>query len=214
MFGPKKVAILASELVGTFVLSLVFYSMIARTSFPLFSGLAAGATLAVMIFAVGAISEAHLNPAVTISSWVMRRMDTTKAVVYIAMQMLGGLAAWGLISYFMGHSLTSLAGTKFDWRVFTGEALGTAIFAYGAASAMLQKYEAAKCAFVIGASYAVGIMAASLASNGILNPAVAVGIQSWDWSYAVGPIAGAVVGSNLYLIVYSAANAKTAKKRK
>ncbi len=208
MFGQKKIAMVVAEFLGAGFLSLVFYAMLARTSFPLFSGLAAGLTLAVLILVVGGISGGDFNPAVTVSKWVMRKTDTANAVVFIAAQVLGGLAAWGLIRYFIGHSLTSLAGAKFDWHVFVAEGVGTAVFVFGAAASMIQKMDATKCAFVTGASFAVGVLIASLGSNGLLNPAVALGIQSWDWSYAVGPLAGAVVGSNVYAMLYQASKAK------
>ncbi len=205
MFGLKKIAMIVAELVGVFVLTMVFYSMLARTTFPLFSGLAAGLTVGVMLFAVGGVmSEAHLNPALTISMWVMRRLDTLTALVHIAAQVLGAVAAWGLMRYFLGHNLSNLAGTKFEWRVMIAEGVGTAVFAFGVAAAWVQTLDVAKRVFVIGASYALGIMVASLAANGILNPAVALGIHSWDWSYAVGPIFGAVVGSNLYALLFAA----------
>ncbi len=208
MFGQKKIAMIVAEFLGVGVLSMVFYAMIARTSFPLFSGLAAGATVAVMMVVLNGVSGVHLNPAVTVSMWVMRQLDTAKAVVYIAAQMLGGLAAWGLIRYFLGHQLTSMAGANFDWKVLIAEGVGTAVFAFGAAAAWAQKLDVTKTAVVTGASYALGILVASLAANGLLNPAVAVGVQSWDWSYAVGPLVGAVVGSNLYAMLYAASKAK------
>ncbi len=208
MFGQKKIAMIVAEFLGVGMLTMVFYAMLARTSFPLFSGLAGGLMVGLLVVVIGNVSEAHVNPAVTVSMWVMRKLDTAHAVVYIAAQMLGGLAGWGLIRYFMGHSLTSLAGPKFAWRVLIAEGVGTAVFAFGAAAALIQKLDVTKRAFVVGASYALGILVASLAANGILNPAVALGIQSWDWSYAVGPLLGAVVGSNIYAMLYQASKAK------
>ena len=216
MIGQKKIAMIVAEFLGVFTLSLVFYSMLARTTFPLFSGLAAGLTLGVLTLVIGSVSEAHVNPAVTVSMWVMRKIGTFTAIAYIAAQVLGGLVAWALIQYFIGHSLTNLAGAKFDWHVAIAEGIGTAVFAFGAAAAMIQKLDTARTAFVMGASYALGIMVASLAANGLLNPAVALGIHSWDWSYAVAPLFGAVVGSNLYAMLYmaSTSSVKSAKKAK
>ncbi len=207
MFGRNKVAIIVAEFLGVVILSMAVYSMLARTSFPLFSGLAAGLTIGVMTLVIGNISQAHINPAITLSMWGMRKIDTYKAIIYICSQILGGLAAWWLIHYFIGRPLTSMAGQHFAWKVLVAEALGTMIFAFGAAAAILQDFEPAKRAAVIGISFAIGVMVASLASNGILNPAVALGIQSWNWAYATGPIIGALVGSNLYLLMFSAASA-------
>lgn len=218
MFGQKKIAMILAELLGVYFLTMVVYSMLARTPFPFFSGIAAGLTITVLTLVIGNLSGAHINPAVTISMWGMRRVNTIKAIVYIAAQMAGAVLAWATIRYFLQHSLTSMAGAHFEWRVLIAEALGTAVFVFGAASAMLQKFEPAKAAAIIGASFAIGVMIASLASNGILNPAVALGVQSWDWAYATGPIIGALIGSNVYYLMYAGvpkiATKSTSSKKK
>src|SRR5690606_23063897 len=154
------------------VLAVVFYSVVARTAFPLFTGIAAGGTLALMVLAVGHASGAHLNPAVTLGLWTLNKTKTLPALVSIAAQVLGGLAAWWLLTYFLGHSLTDLAG-KFEWKVLVAEAIGAAVFTFGLAAAYLQNLEQGKLAAAAGISLALGIMVASLASNGIVNPAVA-----------------------------------------
>ena len=63
----------------------------------------------------------------------------------------------------------------------------------------------------------MGILVASLASNGIVNPAVAIGVQSWSWVYAVAPLVGAVLGANVYGLMATPmklAKKPAAKKRK
>jgi len=201
MFGREKLAAIVAEFLGASVLTMAVYTIIARTSFPLFSGMAAGATIAVLTMAVGAASGAHFNPAITFGLWTVRKVSTARAVVFIAAQMLGAIAAWGLLKYFLGHSLTSLAGS-FEWKIFVAEALGTAVFAFGFASAVFQKFENGKAAATVGIALTVGILVASLASNAILNPAVALGIQSWSWTYAVAPLVGALVGMNVYSLLF------------
>jgi glycerol uptake facilitator-like aquaporin len=203
MSARQKVAMVVAELMGAAVLASAVYAMVGRTTFPLFGGLAAGLTLGLLVHTIGSASGAHVNPAVTLGLWSVRKISTVKAVFYIAAQMLGGLAAWGLINYFMGAKLQSIAGEEFDWKILIAEATGTFIFAFGIASAIYQKYEGAKLAFTVGASLTIGILVASLGSNGVLNPAVAVGIQSWSWAYAVGPIVGAVLGMNVYALLFS-----------
>ena len=214
MFGKKNIALIFGEFFGVGILTLVFYSMLARTPFPFFSGIAVGITLAALTVVLGKVSGAHLNPALTISMWVMRKIDTASALVYIAAQVVGGVAAWQLINYFMGRSITSIAAPQFAWKVLVAEGIGTAVAAFGAAAAMINDLELSKRALITGGSFALGIMVASLASNGIINPAVALGIRSWDWSYAVGPIFGAVVGSNIYALLYAGANTPVRGKAK
>lgn len=203
MFSKQKVAMVVAELMGVTVLATAVYAMVGRTTFPLFAGLAAGVTLGLLVHTVGAVSGAHVNPAITLGLWSVRKVKTTQAIVYLVVQMLGGLAAWKLAQYFLGNPIQSIAGEEFVWKVLIAEAVGTFIFGFGVASAVYQKYEGTKLAFTVGASLTIGILVASLASNGVLNPAVAVGIQSWNWAYAVGPIVGAVLGMNVYALLFT-----------
>lgn len=204
MFGRNKIAMLVAEFLGAGTLVAAVYTIMARTSFPLFSALAAGGVVALFTLTVGRVSGAHLNPAITFGLWTIRRVQTTRAIALIAAQMLGGLAAWALLKYFMGNSLTSIAGETFAWKVFVAEAVGTAVFAFGFAAAVMERRDEDKTAAAIGMSLFVGILVASLASNAVLNPAVAVGIQSWSWAYAAAPLAGALVGMNVYSMLFAA----------
>ncbi len=204
MLTRQKVAMLVAEVFGTTTLAVAVYSMVARTSFPLFGGMAAGLTLALMVLAVGKVSGALINPAVTVGLWSIRKLKTTSAIMLLAAQMLGGVAAWSLIKYFIGRPLDSLVQGPFDWKVLIAEAVGAIVFTFGLASAVYQKYEGGKLAFAAGASLTLGILVASMASNGVINPAVAVGLQSWSWAYAVGPLIGSVIGMNLYALLFEA----------
>ena len=213
MLGKNKVAMVVAEFMGVATLAMAVYTIMARTSFPLFSGMAAGVVVALFTLAVGAVSGAHINPAITFGLWSIRKISTAKAIIYIAAQALGGLAAWALLKYFLGHSLTSIAGTgtAISWKVFVAEAIGTGIFAMGFAAAIVQKFEGAKLAGTIGLSLFVGVLVASLASNAVLNPAVAAGIQSWSKTYALAPLAGSLVGMNLYTMLFAGATVETSK---
>lgn len=203
MIGRQKIAMIIAEFLGTTVLAVAVYSMVARTSFPLFAGLAAGLCAALFTVTVGHISGAHLNPAVTIGLWSMRKIAASKAVVFIAAQMLGGLAAWMLIKYLIGQDIEALASSKFEGKVFVAEALGAFIFTFGVAAALLEKLSIGRTALVIGGSLLLGILVASLGSNGVVNPAVALGIQSWNWAYATGPLLGGILGVSFYGLVFN-----------
>ncbi len=205
MFDQKKIAMIVAEFLGAALLTVALYAVLARTAFPLFTALAVGVTYGLLTLIFGAVSGAHANPAVTIGKWTLKKIDTPQALVFVAAQVLGGLGAWSLLKYFTGRSLTSIAADKFDWKVLVAEAVGTAVFTFGIAAAVYMKFEGAKLATVVGASLFLGVLVASMASNGVLNPAVALGIQSWDWAYATGPLIGAIVGMNLYGLVFVAA---------
>lgn len=202
MFKQDKIAIVVAEFLGTSILCMALYFSLARTGFPLFTGAAVGLTFALMVMIFGAVSGGHFNPAITVAHWTRRNVSTTNAIVNIAAQFLGAVVAWSLIRYFMGHNLASLAGPKFSGTAYTAEALGAAIFAFGIAAAVFMKVEGAKFATAVGLSLFVGVQVAALASNGIINPAIALGVQSWNWVYATAPIVGAVIGYNLYALVF------------
>ncbi len=202
MFSRLKFAMVLAELMGVMVLVTAVYSMVARTSFPLFGGLAAGITLGLLTLTIGATSGAHVNPAITLGLWTIRKVKTLTAISYITFQMLGGYLAFLLINYLMGRNIESIANAP-DLKIFIAEAIGALIFGFGVASAIYQKYEGGRLAFAIGGSLTIGILVASLASNGILNPAVAIGLQSWNKAYALGPIVGSIVGMNLYALLFA-----------
>ncbi len=203
MFRRENVAAVFAEFLGTATLATVVFAMVGRTTFPFFADVAAGVTLALMVLAIGEVSGAHINPAVTLGMWTVRKISTARALVYIVAQMLGGLAVWGLLSYLINKPLPSIAAKSFDWRIFIAEAIGTFVFTFGIASAVYQGYEGARKAITIGASLMIGALVASIAANGLLNPAVALGVQSWDKMYVLAPIIGSVVGVNLYALLFA-----------
>ena len=202
MISRNKLAALVAELMGVVVLVTAVYSMVARTSFPLFGGLAAGLTLGVLVYTIGNTSGAHVNPAITLGLWSVRKIKTLKALSYIAAQMLGAFAALKLVNYFLGSDIQSIAN-KFDVKVLIAEATGALVFGFGVASAVYQKLEGEKLAFTVGGSLTLGILVASLSSNGVINPAVALGLQSWNAAYVAGPIIGSIIGMNLYALLFA-----------
>ena len=192
-----------AEFLGGGLLSLALYTILARTTFPIFTGAAVGLTAALLVMIFGEVSGGHANPAVTLALWTRSKISSVNAVINIAAQMLGGFAAWKLITYFMAHKLTSLAGAKFAWAPFIAEAVGAAVFTFGVGAAVYMKAEGKQLATAVGMSLFLGVLVGSLGSNGILNPAAALGVQSWDWAYVAGPLIGGIVGINLYAMIFA-----------
>ena len=103
----------------------------------------------------------------------------------------------------MNNTLTSVGG-HFTWRIMIAEAVGTGIFAFAWAAVAYQRFTVAAKASAAGLALTIGIIAASSASIGLLNPAVALGIKAWVWgTYVLGPIVGAVIGVNLYTLLFA-----------
>ena len=56
-----------------------------------------GLTVVVMAYAIGPISGCHINPAITVSMLVAGKIKTRDAIGYIVAQLLGAVAAAGVL---------------------------------------------------------------------------------------------------------------------
>ena len=101
MFPAKALA----EVIGTFTMIFVGAGSIALSekfpqTFPAFIiPIAWGLTIALMIFAVGHISGAHFNPAVTLAFVVAKRIPASAILIYWPSQLTGGLLAISLLEF-------------------------------------------------------------------------------------------------------------------
>jgi glycerol uptake facilitator protein len=199
MFGKRKIAALVAEFIGTGVLTLLVLSVQrSQLGLAFFVAVGAGLALTLTTFALHETSGAHFNPALTIALWTARKVETLTAISYIVAQMLGGWAVYFLYKYYTNTSLQAVGG-HFVGRTLVAEAVGTALFSFGIAATVYKRYSVTAVAAYTGAAYTLGIIAASSASIGLLNPSVALGIRAWVWgTYVLGPVIGAVVGVNLY----------------
>ena len=91
---------LTAEFIGTFWLVLGGCgSAVLAAAFPevgiglLGVSLAFGLTVLTIVYSLGHISGAHLNPAVSIGLWIGGRFSTKDLLPYIVAQILGGIAA-------------------------------------------------------------------------------------------------------------------------
>lgn len=202
MFGRRKVAAVVGEFLGTATLAFTVLDVSRSTiGIPYFVALAAG--LAVVVVGLSFATDVQLNPAVTLALWTARRVKTLTAVVYIVAQFLGGWAAYGLYKYFV-HGTVQHVSSGYQARILIAEAVGAFVFTLVASAVLYEKVWGYRRAMVVGVAYTVGILVASASSNGFINPAVALGSNSWGWAtYALGPVLGAILGVNLYALLFS-----------
>lgn len=207
MFGRRNVATIVAEFLGTGALTLLVLSVQRSTiGVPFFVAAAAGLIVALMVFAVGGISGGYFNPGLTLGFWTARKLSSVKTVLYIAAQLLGAWGAYYLYTYLVKNSLQPVGG-HFAGRILVAEAVGTAVFAFGVAAAVYQGFSRAVTASFVGLALMLGIIAASPASIGLLNPAVALGVRAWVWgTYVLGPVVGAIIGVNLYGLLFADPN--------
>ena len=222
MLERDRVAAVVAEFLGAGVLTLLVLSVQRSTiGVPFFVAAAAGLTLAMAVFTLG--PRGFFNPAITLGLWTLRRLSSLNAVLYIVAQFLGALGAYYLYTYFVKNDLQSVGG-NFSGRIMVAEAVGAAVLGLGVAAAIYRGLSSAVTASFAGLSLMLGMIAASPAAIGLLNPAVALGAKAWVWgTYVLGPVLGAVIGINLYALLFapgvtttaasSTAVASTAKKR-
>lgn len=203
MFGRKKVAMVVAEFLGTFVLTCAIYAVLSQRLPAFFVVSAAGTTLGLMVLILGSTSGAHLNPAVTLGHWIVRRIQPMQAVVYIAAQLLGAFVAWQLLEYLLGVPLRDISTKRFISSVLVAEAVGTFVFTFGLSAAIYQGYKGLRQAVTIGASLTLGALVASIGGNGLVNPAVALGTKSLSFEYLAGPLLGAIAGMMLYTVLFA-----------
>jgi aquaporin Z len=216
MFQRKKIALIVAEFLGTALLTLVVLAVSKSTiGIPYFVAIAAGLAVGVGMLVFGPVSGAQMNPAITIGLWSARRIKTMPAVVYVAAQLLGGVAAYWLFTYFANQHWQNSG--HYSGHVLVAEAAGTFVFglAWAALSYRKADDDGRGAAALVGVAFTIGIIVASASASGLLNPAVALGLRMWGWgTYVLGPVLGAVIGVNVYSLLFAPVEGKTSSKKK
>lgn len=198
----------AAELVGTFM--LVFAGTGAIVANEVSGGaithvgvaLTFGLVVLAMIYAVGDVSGAHLNPAVTLGFVAARRFEPGRAVYYITSQLIGAvLASLALRALFPSHSTlgsTLPAGT--DIQSFILEVILTWMLMFVILSVSAgAKEKGVLAGIAVGSVIAFEALFAGPISGASMNPArsLAPALVSGNleslWVYLSAPCLGAVL---------------------
>ncbi len=183
-----------AEMLGTFGLTIAVLLSISGT-LPIPTPLIAALTLGLFVYSIGHISGTHLNPAVSIALWSIKKISPRELLGYIVAQFIGA----GLASA-VAHAMLKVPMLIVNDRGAVGfaEGLGAFFFAFGIASVVYGKAPSMMSGAVVGGSLLLGISIAASVSNGVLNPAVAYGIGSFSAMYLIGPIIGAILGMRAF----------------
>lgn len=182
-----------AEFVATLALTLgVLLSV--HVGVPLATPLVAATIVGVFVYIIGSTSGAHINPAVTIGLYSIEKIGATAAAFYILSQFLGAIVAVAFCFALTGSAPVVGVGESSS-MLTVAEGLGAFFLLFGISGVAHDKVPEGSSGLVVGGSLLIGILIASVASNGILNPAVAFGVGSLSYSYFVGPIVGAFVGA-------------------
>ncbi len=199
MLKKGKIAVVVAEFLGTGLFTLLVLSVQRSTiGVPFFVAMIAALSMVVLVFTLGGSSGAVLNPAVAIALWTTRKLQTVTAVVYVAAELLGAWAAYYVYTYLINTKLTPIGG-HFSGKVLAAEAIGSGILGLAWGAVAYKKWSNSIKAPVVGIATMIGMVVASVAGIGLINPGLALGVRAWVWgTYVLGPVIGVVIGVNLF----------------
>ena len=216
---PRLTSVLVAEAVGTFLFFFVGMGAVVMGSHTGDGGgglvgvaLAHGLALAVLVSALGPISGGHFNPAVTLGVWITGRIDATRAGVYVAAQLLGGLAAGlALRLVFPESSWEPVAlGTPAigDGITVVGaiviEAVLTVLLLMAVFGTAIDRRAPKIGGLAIGLAVAADILMGGPLTGAAMNPArwfgpaVASGTFADWYVWWIGPLLGAAIAALIY----------------
>lgn len=188
--------------------------------------LAFGLTVLTMAFAIGHISGCHLNPAVSIGLWVGGRFEGSKLLPYIVAQVLGGLAAGGVLaliatgkpgfdlvaSGFATNGFGEASPGKYSFQAaLICEVVMTAFFLIVILGSTDKRAPAGLAPIAIGLCLTLIHLISIPVTNTSVNPARSTGVAAYVggaaiqqlWLFWVAPIVGAIIGAFLYRAIGS-----------
>lgn len=181
------------ELVGVFALTL---GVLASFEHQLLATpIVAGFTVGLLVYIIGPISGAQVNPAISVALWWFKKQTTDEMAKFIIAQLLGGALAIWLFSGVFDKQVP--AGSPDVLAVWLAEIVGTAFLGFGVGTAVFGKLADGLSGLVVGGCLLLGILVATLGSAGVLNPAVAVGIGLVTPGYLIAPLLGGVLGMGI-----------------
>ena len=188
--------------------------------------------IAAVIYMFGAVSGAHVNPAVTFALAVVRRFPWPEVGPYVVVQLAGALLGAVLINVIFGSHASdlnasggTLVGVGFTKaQAVVAEGLGTFLLVAAImALAVDRRAPAGFAGLVIGLAVACEIMVIGPISGGSVNPArtfgpylatdIFGGSAPWSqlWIYWAGPLGGAALAALTYELIAQPERTATAR---
>ncbi|AEB69483.1 MAG: MIP/aquaporin family protein [Methanothrix soehngenii] len=182
-------------------------------------GMAFAIAIAASIYALGRISGAHLNPAVTIALLATRRFSLGDAIPYILAQLVGASVASFLFAASVGMDAVTVGGLGATapfpgigyWQAVMVEAIGTFLLMLTIMGVAVDRQAPPGFAgLVIGLVVGGIITTIGNITGSSLNPARTFGPYIGDYIlggnslwhffpiYIIGPVAGALIAAFLY----------------
>jgi aquaporin NIP len=208
---------LLAELLGTYALvfagtgAIVIDAVSGGAVTHLGVSLTFGLIVLAMIYTVGEISGAHLNPAVSIGFTVAGRLPFSELFPYIAAQLTGALLASATLHVLFPQNTllgaTLPAGS--DQQSFILEVILTALLmlvilnvSHGAKEKGITAGIAVGATIALEALFAGPICGASMNPARSLAPALVSGHLNHLWIYLIAPITGALLAVPLFALLH------------
>ncbi|XP_034957811.1 aquaporin-2-like [Zootoca vivipara] len=199
-------------------LLFIFFGLGAALNWPasppnvLQISLAFGLAIATLVQAVGHVSGAHINPAVTVACLVGSQVSFLRAIFYVAAQILGAVTGAALLHQITPpHIRGNLSINRVHNNTTSGQAVTMELFltfqlvlCIFASTDDRRSDNLGSPALSIGFSVVLGHLLGIYYTGCSMNPArsfgpaVIVGEFDSHWVFWLGPMAGAVVASLLY----------------
>jgi aquaporin Z len=205
----------AAEAIGTFALvfagcGAVVIDDISHAVTHVGVAITWGLVVMAMIYALGDVSGAHLNPAVTFGFWLSRRMNGRLVAPYVAAQCIGAfvasLALRGMFGNVAHLGATLPAGSAA--QSFALEAILTGLLMLVILNVSTGPKETGTLAgiavggvILLEAMFAGPICGASMNPARSLAPAIVSGHVATLWVYLIAPTLGAGVAVPLWRII-------------
>ncbi|KAL9233972.1 hypothetical protein vseg_008902 [Gypsophila vaccaria] len=206
-----------AEILGTYFLIFAGCGSVTvnsdREKMITFPGIAIvwGLVVMVMVYAVGHISGAHFNPAVTIAFATCRRFPWKQVPAYVFCQLLGATLASGTLRLIFNGHQNQFAGTSptgSNLQSLVVEFIITFYLMFVISGVATDNRAIGELAgLAVGATILLNVMFAGPISGASMNPARSIGpaiVSSHYkglWIYIVGPMAGAICGAWVYNLI-------------
>jgi aquaporin NIP len=171
-----------------------------------------GLIVLAMIYTVGEVSGAHLNPAVTLGFWWAGRLPASAVPNYLTAEFVGALVGAGLLKALFPESMT-LGATHPDGSALQScllELLLTFLLMFVILSVSRGAREKGLTAgIVVGSVIALEALFAGPISGASMNPARSFGPALLSgsmndlWIYFVGPIVGALLAGTISTFLHA-----------
>lgn len=209
--GEEGAAKYIAEFVGTFMLILtVGFNVL--TGSPVWAVTSIACTLMVSIYALGGVSGANFNPAVSLALGIAKKLEWKDVGIYMGCQIAGGIAAGMVYGLTLWNVFNLQPSPGFGiMQAGAAEFLYTFMLCFVVLNVAASKKHAGANQFyglAIGFVVIAGGYGAGHISGGCFNPAVAIGIDvssagvgfGWCLPYTVFEFVGAAVAAVLFKV--------------